>query len=384
MKQHWSYRLLSKGRIPIVSAIAFVVLGLMAFFTFNLSFLNPIRKAVQEFSMTDLYYQILQETGTPEISKLITIVDMTELISRRDLALSLEDIESRKPKVVGVDMVFEGRKEDAVGDSMIAFVASRYDNIIWSKKLYSYTNDEQEHNDDIRSFFTEELTVKEGVTNMQRQLYGGMKRKLSMAWRLRGKLQPSFIAAVSNDYADREIAPLEARDMEINFTPTMFPVIPADSILMHPELITDHIVLFGAMTEEVDMHYTPLGKIAGIELLAYGIQTLMKQNDILEISGFWFWSVTFIMVMLTYWFRYRRKKWTEARRHASQRLLLGFPLVGSIIAFLWMALLMWVAFVLFCAYDLSFNLGLAFSAIAFLSTAESSYNSLLNYTKDLQ
>ena len=383
MKQHWFHRFLTRFCVPIVAALAFVVLGIMAFFTFNLSFLNPIKKAVKEFSMTDLYYQILQETGSPATSPLITIVDMTELISRQDLAQALEDIESCGPKVIGVDMVFEGRKEDFVGDSMITAVAARHDNIIWSMKLYDYVDDEQEHMVDVRSFFTEDTEVKEGVTNMQRELYGGLKRMMSLGWRLRGELKPSFIVATANEYAGKQIAETSSKQVEINFTPTYFPIIPADSVLQHPELIADHIVLFGAMNEEIDMHYTPLGKIAGIQLLAYSIQTLMKQNDIMEIRGFWFWVITFVLVAITYWFRKQRKEWVDARPRAAQRLLLGFPIVGSIIAFLWMALLMWVAFVLFCGYDISFNLGLTFSAIAFLGTAESSYKSLLNYANDL-
>ena len=383
MKEHWSYRLLQRARGAIVTALAFVVLGIMAFFTFNLSFLNPIKKAVKEFSMTDMFYQILQETGSPDTSPLITIVDMTELISRRDLAEALEVIEAYSPKVIGVDMVFEGRKEDIQGDSMIAEVAQNHSNIIWSMKLYDYADNELEHTSDVRSFFTSDVGVKEGVTNMQRQLYGGVKRSISIGWRLRGELKPSFITAVTNEYAGKEVVPTEAKEVEINFAPTQFPVIPADSVFLHPELIADHIVLFGAMNEEVDMHYTPLGKIAGIELLAYGIQTMMKKNDIVDIKGFWFWVITFLLVLVTYDLRRRRKQWVDARPRASQRLLLGFPIVGSIIAFLWMALLMWVAFVLFCGYDISFNPGLTFSAIAFLGTAESSYKSLLNYAKDL-
>ena len=383
MKQHWFHRFLSRFCVPIVAALAFVVLGIMAFFTFNLSFLNPIKKAVKEFSMTDLYYQILQETGNPNTSPLITIVDMTELISRQDLAQALEDIESCRPKVVGVDMVFEGRKEDAAGDSMITAVAAHNENIIWSMKLYDYVDDELEHMTDVRSFFTEDVEVKEGVTNMERQLYGGVKRMISLGWRLHGETKPSFIVSMANEYAGRQVAETSSTNVEINFTPTSFTVMPADSVLLHPELIADRIVLFGAMNEEVDMHYTPLGKIAGIQLLAYGIQTLLKQNDIVEIKGFWFWVVTFVLVAITYWLRKQRKEWVEARPRASQRLLLGFPIVGSIIAFLWMALLMWVAFVLFCGYEISFNLGLTFSAIAFLGTAESSYKSLLNYAKDL-
>ncbi len=368
---------------PVVAFLAFVVLGIMAFFTFNLSFLSPVKKAISEFSMTDLYYQILHETGTPPESPLITIVDMTELISRRDLAEALEAIEACNPALVGVDMVFEGRKEDVVGDSMIASVAAQYANIIWSKKLRDFANDSLEYTDAARSFFADSLQIHEGVTNMSRQLYGGVKRKIDQAWIQNGEIEPSFIVETTNAYAGKEVAETKVKSVEINFTPTLFRVIPADSIVYYPDLIADRIVLFGAMNEEVDMHYTPLGKIPGIMLLAYGVQTLLKQNQIIDISGILFWVISFLIVTLTYWGRKRRREWVAGRKNATVRLLLGFPLVSSVISFAWMALLLYFSFVLFCGYDISFNLGLAFSAIAFLLTAENTFTAITNYTKEI-
>jgi len=384
MKHPLLHKLFDKGRVAIVTVFSFMLLGIMAFFTYNLSFLNPIQKAVKDFSMTDLFYQILEGSGHVESSPLITIVDMTELISRRDLAQALENIEACKPKVIGVDMVFEGRKEDELGDEMMQMVAARYDNIVWSMKLYDWVNPELEHTTATRSYFTENVEVKEGVTNMQRELYGGVKRMISLGWRLNGDLRQSFLGAVVNEYADKEVVPMASEQVEINFTPTVFAIIPADSVLEHPELIADHIVLFGAMNEEVDMHYTPLGKMAGIQLLAYGIQTLMNKKNVMEVKGFLFWVITFVLVAITYYFRRRRKDWIARRRHAIDRLLFGFPIVGSAIAFLWMALLMWVAFILFCGYNISFNLGFVFASIAFLGTAEDSYTSLLNFSKDYE
>ena len=58
-------------------------------------------------------------------------------------------------------------------------------------------------------------------------------------------------------------------------------------------------------------------------------------------------------------------------------------MVSSVISFAWMALLLYFSFVLFCGYDISFNLGLAFSAIAFLLTAENTFTAITNYTKEI-
>ena len=95
-------------RHVIISVLAFAVVGIFAVFALNQSFLSPIVQVVKDFEMTDIYYQILQDTDSGEVSDLVTIVDMSELYSRRELAEALVGIEAQKPKAVGVDVVFEG------------------------------------------------------------------------------------------------------------------------------------------------------------------------------------------------------------------------------------------------------------------------------------
>ena len=365
-----------------MTALAFVVLFLMAFFTFNLSFLNPIKRVIQEFSMTDLYWQMQLDMNDYKSSQLITIVDMTELTERADLAMTLEAIESCEPKVVGVDMVFLGLKEDTLGDNMIRDVAATYDNIIWSLKLGEYVDDEVGYSAPVRSFFVEETGCTEAVTMMQRSFLSGVKRKLILGWMLQGELKPSFAGTVVNKYAEREVVPTKDAELNIDFTPTKFTVVPWDSVLQNSDLIADRIVLFGAMHEDADMHVTPLGTIAGLELLAYAVQTKIKEHQVNEVDGALLWCISFLIVAQTYWGRSLRKRWIDKRRRPEQRLILGFPIIGSLISFIWIAVITLLAYILFSKYEISFNLGYAFSAIAFLGTAESSYNTILDYIKE--
>ena len=369
-------------RVAFVTALAFVVLFLMAFFTFNLSFLNPIKRVIQEFSMTDLYWQMQLDMNDYKSSQLITIVDMTELTERADLAMTLEAIESCEPKVIGVDMVFLGLKEDTLGDNMIRDVAATYDNIIWSLKLGEYVDDEVGYSAPMRSFFVEETGCTEAVTMMQRSFLSGVKRKLILGWMLQGELKPSFAGTVVNKYAEREVVPTKDAELNIDFTPTKFTVVPWDSVLQNSDLIADRIVLFGAMHEDADMHVTPLGTIAGLELLAYAVQTKIKEHQVNEVDGALLWCISFLIVALTYWGRSLRKRWIDKRRRPEQRLILGFPIIGSLISFIWIAVITLLAYILFSKYEISFNLGYAFSAIAFLGTAESSYNTILDYIKE--
>ena len=88
-------------------AISVVVVAIFAFCTLNLSFLNPIATALEEFSVTDIYYQMHSDMGEVRKSSLVTIVDMTELTSRQDIANTIEEIENHHPAVLGIYIVFD-------------------------------------------------------------------------------------------------------------------------------------------------------------------------------------------------------------------------------------------------------------------------------------
>ena len=244
------------ARNIIITILAFVLVSSFALIALKLPFMGPIAEAIKEFEMTDVYCQILQDTNDDdeEVSDDITIVDMSELYSRRDLAKALVDIEKQNPKVIGVDIVFEGLKEDSVGDEMLTRIALENTKIVFSYKLLDYVNDSIGHADTVHSFFVDESdSINEGYTNMPRNLYGGIKRKLSLGEKVEGRLMPSFITKVSAMYEGRQVKDVSKKTININYIPKRFRVVEADSISVHPEWIKDKLVLFGAMKDEYDM-----------------------------------------------------------------------------------------------------------------------------------
>lgn len=372
-------RYIRRIRYFIIACIAFLVVGFYAVVTFNLSFMGPIARALKNFSMTDIYTQILQSTGDPDTSQVITIVDMTELIERRDLAQALEDIMAYEPKAVGVDVVFEGLKPDSMSDRWLVDIASNYKNITWSCKFLDFNAVTQNYETEVHSFFTEEAHQMEGFTNMPRDLYEGLKRKVSIGGRAHNEMLPSFSLSVANNFADKEIMPLADKEIAINFKPSYFMTISAAEVVEHPELISNRIVLFGAMKEETDMHYTPLGKIPGVELLAYSIQTLINKDAVWNLPTWLTWVISFIIVMLTSW-GLTKYKASQMRRRKSDfmKVFMTSLMVVGYIKFIWMAFLTWVGFMLYNLYSMNINLGWAFSGIAFLATAEGFYKVLFD------
>ena len=354
----------------IVTILSFAVAGLFALFAFNLTVFNPIAQVVTDFEMTDVYYHILQDGDILEDSPDIVIVDMSDLYSRREIAATLDAIGKQKPRVVGVDVVFEGLKEDTLGDAMIFETAAKYDNIVYSYKLLDYQNDSIGYAESVHSFFAEAVPVMEGFTNMQRNLYGGLKRQLSLGRRYQGKLQPSFITKVVNTYQGKEIYKPLDKDLNINFSPRHYRVINPEDVSKSGDLIRGKVVLFGAMKDEYDMHYTPLGKIAGVELLGYSIDTLINQTEVKSASGWQQWIIAFLLVFFTETIFSFYKNRVSRIGNRFWRFLLSATFFRSYLMFLWMAVWVWLGFILFCKYNFSLNFGWAFSAIAFLVLAE--------------
>lgn len=366
----------------VVTVLAFCIVGVLAGIALNTGFLDPAAKVIKNFSMSDVYYQILQEAGEADENNDIVIVDMSELHKRRELAKLLDDIEEQEPRVIGIDIVFEGLKEDSIGDEMIWDVAGKYDNMVFSYRLVDYQDDKTGYADAVHSFFAEALEVEEGFTNMQRDLYGGIKRVLSIGRKYHGTLQPSFITKVANRYLGMKAVAIEDRDMTINYTPTHFTVIPSDSVKYHAEDLKDKLVLFGAMKEETDMHYTPLGKMAGVELLAYSIQTLLEHKEVHELPMWLVVIGSFLLALLMQigWTSYT--DFAGRRKNKIAKLCLSNSFTKAILFFLWVSFIVWLTFIIFFKCDVNISLGLALSGIAFLSLSRNFINECISIIKE--
>ena len=106
-------------RYVMATIIAFCIVGVYGLFALNLKIMNPLTQALKEYTITDFYSQVIGTSAERDTSRLVTIVDMTELVDRRDIAYALQEVQAQHPKVVGVDIKFEGLKPDnPEGDSL--------------------------------------------------------------------------------------------------------------------------------------------------------------------------------------------------------------------------------------------------------------------------
>ena len=361
-----------------IAVFSFFIVWGYAGIALNLSFLNPISEAIKSFSITDKYYQMMSEKD----SRLITIVDLTHLYNRGEIAQTLEDIEACNPAAIGIDCIFEGEKEDTIADNAIREVARRYKNIVFSYRLLDEQPNGMGYSRNIHSFFTNEISVHEGVTNMQRDnIYNGIKRKLKAGWMVNGTKEPTLVGELVNVYAKEEVLKATDNDININFHPTRFTKIDPSEIAQNRANIEGRIVLFGTLTDETDMHYTPLGKIAGVELLAYATQTIIEKEQIIKYPLWIQFIIAFLLVILTNILQMTFIDRTSRSNSPLVHHIIGSSYIQGVVSFLWIALIMWASFICFCLYGVSIDTGWAIAAMAFLSTSRSFYAACEAYYK---
>lgn len=365
----------------MVTFLAVAIMGFFAIITVIAKPLDPIKRTIADFSFTDIYYEIYNETDT---CRFITIVDMTKVIKRSDIAKVLTDIEECKPKVIGLDCVFDNEGEDLEGNEAVIDVAEKYKNIVFALKMRNWSNDSIGFTKATHSFFSEFVDIKEGTCNMSRNKYDSMKRKLPFSETYLGERKPSMIAQISAEYSGKDLSQGRSDEMKINFSRTYFHVLDPMEVKAHPELIEGQIVLFGSLYEDTDMHWTPVGKISGVELLAYGIQTLVNEKEIKDLPFIPFCIISLIIIFLVQVMQSSYLVKTSLSNNMFTKYVIGSSYVLNILTFLFTSVFIGLSFFVFYRFNVSFNLAWALSAIAFLGTSRSMYAAIIDYINSIK
>lgn len=340
----------------------------------NLTFFNPIKRAYNNFSLSDVYYQILQEMDDEQESPLITIVDFTSQYDRGRIAQAIDEINACEPSVVGIDIMFDGLKGDTIGSDMLVEAICQIERPVVAFKLKDANLDTGEFLTARHSFFAPIDGIQEGYTNVQHIALGGIIRNMS-TWHI---LQQDTVHSLSYCVAktfDPTIPTVLPKRQLIDYTPTKFPVVPYDSIMAYKDKIANHIVLLGAMNDDADMHYSPYGRTAGTNIQAYAVQTMLEHKNITEVGLVWIILISIIVLIIIDVIQCEITYHANNSRFAIIQFLFSSAIVKNIINFILIAFLVWVNFIIFIQYNIYFNPTIMLTGIAFLVEARLFYAS---------
>ena len=129
-------------------------------------------------------------------------------------------------------------------------------------------------------------------------------------------------------------------------------------------MIDGHIVLIGTMTEEQDMHMTPLGKMPGIEVQAYSLLTLLEHKDLQELPLWLSILITFVLCYLLEITIDAVPRCVEKSTKIPIVFLRESGLITALLILLWVIVVTWLMFYSFTRWNVIIDGGVLLASMA--------------------
>lgn len=267
----------------LITIMTGLVVLLLMVVTFTIPVFSPVAKALKNISATDLFFQIESKVKNVKTCRDVVIVDMTELHSRSDIGQLLSDIYDAHPKAIGVDLIFEGEKDDLEENLALEKSIDKIAPItVFANKLVDYDVAEKKFTGCIMSYFRDLCSIEEGYTNLNDNMEHSVIRNFTVSQSTTLGRQLSLPAKLAILSGIKNVE--QTNSLIIDFHPEKIPIFSFDQVKESKNQFKGKIVLVGAMKEEQDSHLTPLGKMPGVELQAYSLLTLLKHKSIKQVS----------------------------------------------------------------------------------------------------
>jgi len=327
--------------------IFIVVLGAIPL---NLGVINPIKLSLKDFDSNDLSYSKLHKGEDTPLDNRIVIVNIG-LADREGLSMMIDKVGSMKPKVMALDVTFDGER-DPYKDSLLTETFARNKNLIAATRLelsgkdgdtikmggnyistasnYAYVN-----------FFNDNLST---IRNYDPFLEDYKKKKFK-----------SFSSAIVEAYNPKAYKKLEKKGAHkaiINYTRTVkkYLVVENEAILagdVDDSTFIDKIVLFGYINNNTndidDKKFTPMNEryygksipdMNGIVVHANIISMVLDNNYIKKVP---LW-VNLLIAVVVCWLHMSFFVRYYLESHIWFHLVAKIAQVASAIFFVWLGI----------------------------------------------
>jgi CHASE2 domain-containing sensor protein len=378
MKKSLLYYILHPDHLLVV-LFTLLLMRFIVFIALDISFLNPIERSLENFNMTDVFYDIYRQGEVNDTSDLITIVDIADVSKRGELADIITELDMMEPAVLGVDIIFNRIREDSAGNAMLLSAVRNVSTpTVWAKKLDKWDDNNGEFTDDIRSFFADSLSINEGYINIHNDQHGEAVRYFGTQRQLLGKTEYSMPLKVAMELNGDSSLFNYTDDINIRYTKTTFPVVPYNELAENYDLISGHIVLLGSKSDPRDQSFTPLGLIPGVEILAYTIQTITERKMPEEWSSK---SILLLTILLMWLVQVIRYLMCQLMFNSQQRWVRDFgecDFAGTLLNIMVVFVLVGFSFYHFVHNNVYINMAWAIAGIAMLEFSRKLYFLLIS------
>ncbi len=341
-----------------------LLIGLGAAVTVNLSIFNPLSRALSDFTMTDVYYE-MQQSENKELYTDIVLVDVTDLRTRDEIATTIDDVNACKPRVLAIDLMFERPSADMAEDaSLVTALEAGKDHEVLACKLTNYDPQKDAFQGNLRSFMAPVADFSFGYCNVYQQHTGGTVRQFTLS---QSTTEEDPVFSMPYLAACRFSGETPTAN-SVNVRPVIygnvdFPVVKPADVSVHPELLRDKLVMLGTMTEEADMHITPIGKLSGLKIQAFSVLTCLNNGKVNKMSMAACLLLTFLLCYISAFIGYKLMKWSPGL----------YTLWLKLYYLVLVSLLVWLAFICFVKFGYYIPLAIPLVALALLETGRVIY-----------
>ena len=361
----------------LVCLMLCVIGGTLKLITDKVNLFNPLENTLKDFYVTDIFFDILHHEKDTinnsgyvnDSTSKIVIIDMTELNSREDIAQLISDIKKCKPKVLGIDLIFEKRKDSLSDIALYEAISAENCQQVFSCKLRNYSKENKYFTDCVYSYFYNPFNLNWGYTNLDVARFGGIIRNISQVQILNGDTVFSFPYRIACYYQDKVPRYDAFEERRIIYDNTVFNCLPSSGILHNAKKIEGNIVLLGTLSEEGDMLMTPIGKLPGVKVMAYSILSYLDHGDVFSMSKSNILLLTFLLCFLGAWGGYKIEKWFPPI----------FPVIAKIFNFTLMVILIGVSFYLFVCHDYNIDLLYPLLGLALIEDTRELYTGIIRW-----
>lgn len=253
--------------------------------------------------LSDFFAQIANRRPVREISNRIVMIDI-DRAGREEIAGLLELVSMCNPEAVGLDVLFEDKRED---DSRLSAAIESTPNLVVPIGLHQLDDGTFEISE--KNFFHYSIPgLHFGATNMPGIYVKSTIREFPVHFREKeGEGFNSFVAEVLSVADPEKYNDLIQRGREyetIDYASMEIPVMSIEEVYDNPETIVGKIVMIGAADAASDSHATPIrSSMSGLEIHSHALSTALRGTYYTSIPKAWDYiaagTVCFVLVFLS-------------------------------------------------------------------------------------
>lgn len=371
-----------------ISLLSLFIVFAMTRIALQLNFLNPVTRAIGNFSFSDLYFQIDSESYEQHSD--ITIIDLTKVYDRSRIARTIREVAMCSPDIAAFDVTFpEYKAAPELNDTLfeaISELANICENrVIVACKLRKGSQKTGDYQKIEHSFFMPNEYIIEAPSNSE-EVRAEQNTRHTYAWFTHdGDTLLSLPYAIACKRAPEiRDSYMKKRELLINYSYTKFNVIPYDSIAQHRTSIKDHIVIFGAISDPTDMKFSPYGLLAGTIVQAYSVQTYLDYYNVYTLHPIGIFILSLLLVIFTDILQVSFKTWGKNHDNILISRLSQSVFVLHILNFIWLSILVGIGYQLFFGVTphIFIDLRFAMGGIAMLVESRLLYETIALIAQD--